>query len=165
VAIARGSDFIGPEVTDAVLGERAIKPLLKGATVRVLGDPDAPRSWAYMPDVTALVTRLATDESTWGRIWHVPSPQAISTREVIAAFGRAAGTTPKVSAAPGWLMNAMGIVNPMMKELRETAYQFNQPFIIDDSATCSELGLVATDINTIAVDTVAWWRNKVTQAA
>jgi nucleoside-diphosphate-sugar epimerase len=158
VAIARGSDFIGPTVTDAVLGDRAMKPLLKGGTVRVLGDPDAKRSWAYTPDVTALMTRLVTDQSTWGRVWHVPSPEPISTRGLIEAFGRAAGTTPKISAAPPWLMNAMGIVSPMMRELRETAYQFSRPFLIDDSATRHELGLTATSIDTIAVETIAWWR-------
>jgi nucleoside-diphosphate-sugar epimerase len=160
VAIARASDFIGPAVADAALGERAIKPLLAGKTVRAFGDIDVERSWAYMPDIAATLARLCTDETTWGRVWHVPSPEPVSTRGLVTALAHAAGVPAKVSAVPGWVLTVGGVFVPLLKELRETKHQFEHRFVIDASATTSELGIEATTLNVIAADTVAWWRAK-----
>jgi nucleoside-diphosphate-sugar epimerase len=160
VAIARASDFVGPGVVDAAVGERAVKPLLAGKTVRAFGDIDAERSWGYMPDVAATVARLCTDEATWGRVWHVPSPAPVSTRGLVAALAGAAGVPVKVSAAPRWVMMAGGVFVPLLKELRETMHQFEHRFVIDASETTVQLGIEATNLNVIAADTVAWWRAK-----
>jgi hypothetical protein len=42
------------------------------------------------------------------------------------------------------MIKALGLVNPMMRELPEVAYQLEKPFIMDSSAAQNELGLVPT---------------------
>lgn len=70
----RASDFFGPGVTDGGhLAARVVPPLLRGKPVTTLGDPDAPHSWTYLPDVARTLCAAAQDERAWGRAWHVPT--------------------------------------------------------------------------------------------
>ena len=70
---------------------RIVDRLLAGRKVRVLGDPDAPHSWTYVPDVGRTLAVLGTDERAWGRPWHVPSAPALSQRELAVRFCAVAG--------------------------------------------------------------------------
>jgi hypothetical protein len=59
-----------------------------GRRAWVVGDPDAPRGWSYLPDVAATLATLGTDERALGRAWHVPSA-------VRARSGRRSPTWPR----------------------------------------------------------------------
>jgi nucleoside-diphosphate-sugar epimerase len=137
----RGSDYLGPGVTAALDG-RAFGRALAGRTVRVLGDPDAPHSWTSPADAARLLVTVATEERAWGRAWHVPSNPPRSQRQVVADLCAAAGRpAPKVAAVPGPVLALLGLVNPTVRAVRETAYQFERPFVIDDTATREAFGL------------------------
>jgi nucleoside-diphosphate-sugar epimerase len=79
---ARAADFVGPQVPAAHSHlVRQLPALRRGRRAWVVGDPDALRSWAYLPDVAATLATLGTDERALGRPWHVPSaPRARSGR-------------------------------------------------------------------------------------
>ena len=47
------SDFYGPLVRNAHAGERMVPTVLAGRTMRVLGSPDQPHSFTYVPDLAA----------------------------------------------------------------------------------------------------------------
>jgi nucleoside-diphosphate-sugar epimerase len=161
VTEARASDYFGPEVLDAAMGERVVPRVLSGKKVSVIGDGDAPHSWTFADDAAATLVVLGSDERAWGRAWHVPSPPACSSREMVAAFATAAGVAaPKVSVLPSWILRPAGIAVPMLKELRETAYQFDSPFVVDASAAEETFGLRATPLDDAAAQTVAWWRTR-----
>ncbi|MEV7212778.1 NAD-dependent epimerase/dehydratase family protein [Kitasatospora cineracea] len=137
----RGSDYLGPGVTAALDG-RAFGRALAGRTVQVLGDPDAPHSWTSPADAARLLVTVATEERAWGRAWHVPSNPPRSQRRVVADLCAAAGRpAPKVTAIPGPVLALLGLVNPTVRAVRETAYQFERPFVIDDTATREAFGL------------------------
>ena len=52
VATARASDYFGPRATvQSPLGERVIGNALKGKPAQVVGDPDHPHSYTYVPDI------------------------------------------------------------------------------------------------------------------
>ncbi|MEU5385673.1 NAD-dependent epimerase/dehydratase family protein [Kitasatospora cineracea] len=137
----RGSDYLGPGVTAALDG-RAFGRALAGRTVQVLGDPDAPHSWTSPADAARLLVTAAAEERAWGRAWHVPSNPPRSQRQVVADLCAAAGRpAPKVTAIPGPVLALLGLVNPTVRAVRETAYQFERPFVIDDTATREAFGL------------------------
>ncbi|TPW11084.1 MAG: NAD-dependent epimerase/dehydratase, partial [Acidimicrobiaceae bacterium] len=46
----------------------------------------------------------------------------------------------------------------IMRELRETRYQFDRPWVVDSTHTEQTLGLSATPLAEAAAATVAWWR-------
>jgi nucleoside-diphosphate-sugar epimerase len=160
VTEARASDFYGPAVTDGgYLGSRAVPALLRGRPVRVLGAPDAPHTWSYVPDVARTLAVLATDERAWGRPWHVPSAPPASQREMLTRMAAAAGAPPaKVRRMPPVLLRAVGLVSPLVRELAETRYQFDRPFVLDSTAAQQTFGLVPTSLERGVAETVRWWQ-------
>lgn len=139
----RGSDYVGPHSESHF--ERVLPTALAGKTVRVVGDPDAPHSWTYTEDMAATLVAVAKDERAWGRAWHAPCTAVASQRAALnQACGIAGVAAPKVVGLPGWQLTMAGWFNPMIREVGEIAYQFQGPFISDDSETREVLGVTAT---------------------
>jgi len=148
VTEARASDFFGPGVVDTSHFGRNVARLLAGRTVRVLGDPDAPHSWTYVPDVGHTLALLGTDERAWGRPWHVPTAPPLSQRALAERLCSAAGLpTPTVAAFPPASLTLAGLFSAQMRELKETRYQFDRPFVIDSRDCTATFGLEATPVD------------------
>jgi nucleoside-diphosphate-sugar epimerase len=145
VTEARAADFVGPQVpADHSHLTRQLPSLRAGRRAWVVGDPDAPRGWSYLPDVAATLVALGTDERAWGRAWHVPSAvrsQRQALTDLSAALGRG---TPKVSSMPWPALRVAGIAVPFLREVVDVRHQFDQPYVIDATATTATFGLAAT---------------------
>ncbi|MEV0650888.1 NAD-dependent epimerase/dehydratase family protein [Phytomonospora sp. NPDC050363] len=168
VTEARASDFFGPGPTaNAVIGERVVPRVLRGKSVSLFGDPDAPHSFSYMPDIARTLVRLGTDERAWGKAWHVPSAPALSQRAMVEAIARVAGVPMvKVSKLPWFvLINLLGTVQPAMRGFTETRHQWDLPFEMDSGRYTVTFGETATDLDEALAETIAWWRGKITVAA
>jgi len=159
---ARASDFYGPHATrNAMLGERFVAPVLAGRPASVLGDPDVPHTWSYLPDVAAALAVLGTDERALGRAWHVPSPPPLSQRAVARRLAELAGARePRLRRVPAAVVRAAGLFSPMLRELRETSHQFARPFVMDSSAFTATFGVEATPVDDALKQTVAWWQSR-----
>ncbi|UZN02121.1 NAD-dependent epimerase/dehydratase family protein [Cellulomonas sp. S1-8] len=153
----RGSDYLGPGAeAHAHAGPRMLTPLLAGRVLRPIASADRPHTWTYLPDFAAALARAAELPDAWGRPWHVPSPEPQTYREVAERFAKAAGApTPRISPAPLAAVRLLGLVNPMMREIAGVAYQFDQPFVTDDTASRRVLGLEPTGWDTIVTRTLA----------
>jgi nucleoside-diphosphate-sugar epimerase len=46
----------------------------------------------------------------------------------------------------------------MMRELRETRYQFDRPYVLDSSAFETTFGVAPTPLDVALKETLAWWR-------
>ena len=140
----RAADFVGPGAQSA-LGERVVGRVRQGKSVSVLGRADRPHTWSYTDDVARMLVVAGTDPRAWGRAWHVPSNEPLSQRQVIADFARAAEVGQvRVRTLPPVLLHGMGLVWPLMRELRETEYQFRDDFIMDSSVAQATFGLKPT---------------------
>ena len=148
VTEARASDFFGPGVVETSHFGRNVDRLLAGRKVRVLGDPDAPHSWTYVPDVGRTLAALGTDERAWGRAWHVPTGAALSQRQLATRFCEVAGApAAAVAGLPPAALTLAGLFSTQMRELKETLYQFDRPFILDSSACTSTFGITCTPLD------------------
>lgn len=156
-SLARASDYYGPGVKDSSMGDRVVPRVIAGKKVSLLGRTDIPHSASYMPDVVRTLVAIGSNEQAWGRPWHVPSI-TVTQAELVQAFARAAGTTTKVGTVPKAALTALGLFVPLMRELKETWYQFAEPWVIDSALTESTLGISATPLDRAAAETVAWWR-------
>ena len=141
VTEVRAADFIGPGAQSA-MGERIVRNVRQGKNVSVLGRADRPHTWTFTDDVARMLITAGTDPRAWGRAWHVPSNEPLSQRQVIGDFARAAGAGQvRVSEMPSVVLRGMGLVWPLMRELRETEYQFRDDFVMDSSAAQATFGL------------------------
>jgi nucleoside-diphosphate-sugar epimerase len=150
----RAADFVGPGAQSA-LGERVVGRVRRGKSVSVLGRADRPHTWSYTDDVARMLVVAGTDPRAWGRAWQVPSNEPLSQRQVIADFARAAEVGQvRVRTLPPVLLHGMGLVWPLMRELRETEYQFRDDFIMDSSVAQATFGLKPTPWEEIVGATV-----------
>ena len=148
VTEARASDFFGPGVVETSHFGRNVDRLLAGRKVRVLGDPDAPHSWTYVPDVGRTLAVLGTDPRAWGRAWHVPTGPALSQRQLATRFCEVAGVrVAPVSGFPPGSLALAGLFSAQMRELKETLYQFDRPFLLDSSAVTDTFGITPTPLD------------------
>jgi nucleoside-diphosphate-sugar epimerase len=161
VTEARAADFVGPQLPiDGSHLNRQLPALRKGRRAWVIGDPDAPRTWAYLPDVAATLATLGTDERSLGRAWHVPSNPPRSQRQALgdlaAAMSTPAHPVPPVpvSGIPWPVLRAVGLAVPMMREIAAMRHQFDQAFVIDATATTDTFGLTATPWDEVVAATV-----------
>jgi nucleoside-diphosphate-sugar epimerase len=141
VAEVRAADFVGPGAQSA-MGERIARHVRQGKNVSVLGRADRPHTWSFTADVARMLVTAGTDPRAWGHAWHVPSNEPLSQRQVIDDFARAAGVGQvRVGEIPSVVLRGMGLVWPLMRELRETEYQFRDDFVMDSSAAQATFGL------------------------
>ncbi|MFG2908634.1 NAD-dependent epimerase/dehydratase family protein [Kitasatospora sp. NPDC048286] len=158
----RASDFFGPGVTDGGhLAARVMPGLLKGRSLGVVGAPDAVHSWTYLPDVARAMVELAGEERAWGRAWHVPTAPAVSMRAMVDRLVAEAGVGPvAVRRLPAAVLAVAGLFSPLLRELWEVRYQFDQPFVVDCSAYEAAFAVRATPLEEQVRATVAWWRER-----
>jgi nucleoside-diphosphate-sugar epimerase len=145
VTVGRASDFFGPRAGEqSLIGDWVIPPALADKPASVMGDPDMPHTYTFIPDIGENLVRLGERDDALGRVWHLPSPETRTTREVVGLVYQAAGTKPRLKVTPAWQMRALGLVNRTVREINEMRYEFDEPFIVDASRGETELGLRAT---------------------
>jgi nucleoside-diphosphate-sugar epimerase len=140
----RGSDYLGPNAQGHV-GEAAVRRLLGGKAVYVIGDPTVPHTWTATRDVARTLVRVATDERAWGRAWHVPSHPPRTLAEVVADLCRLAGVRQvPVKRLPAVLLAGGRPFVPFLRELPEVMHQHERPWVMDSSAAQTAFGLAPT---------------------
>ena len=73
VAIGRASDYFGPRGgAQSNLGDRVFPAALAGKTATVLGDPDQPHTYTFIPDIGEGLAILGEHPDATGRAWHLP---------------------------------------------------------------------------------------------
>jgi nucleoside-diphosphate-sugar epimerase len=148
VTEARASDFFGPGVVDTSFFGRNVARLLAGRKVRFLGDPDVAHSWTYVPDVGRTLAALGTDQRAWGRAWHVPTGPALTQRQMATRFCHVAGVpAPPMGAYPPGTLSVTGVFSAQMRELKETRYQFDRPFVLDSSDATATFDIEPTPLD------------------
>lgn len=150
----RGSDFIGKDANGVypLLIEPAPK---KGKAAWIPAHLDMPHTFTVNGDMARALVTLAPDERAWGRAWHVPSPPAVTFRELARRYADAAGRPPaKLIRLPRFTMRAAGLVVPMAREVAEMDYQWYAPFHMDATETADTFRLTATDLDTAVRDEV-----------
>ena len=151
----RGSDYVCAGEQSRV-GERVLPKVLAGKPAQVLGDIDMKHTWTYPLDVARLMQIVAKDSKAWGKAWHVPSNEPKTQRELVNDLAAAGGVkNPKLSSVPNVMWNLLAAFNPLMKALKETAYQMERPYILDDSAARKAFGMQPTEWKQILKEVVA----------
>ncbi len=164
VAVGRASDYFGPRGLLSAMGERVFYPALAGKKAQVLGDPDQLHSYSYLPDIARDLIVLGERDEADGKAWHLPNAPAVTTRQFVEMVYAAAGTEPGIQAMPRIMVSAVGFFNGNVRELKEMLYEFEEPFVVDDSRFEIAFGGSATPLSVAIGDTVEWFRSHPTEA-
>lgn len=158
VTAGRASDFFGPHAGKSAVGERYFLPLLRGKKAEVMGKPEALHSYTYVSDFGESLVRLALDERSLGRAWHVPNAPAVTNRRFLEMSAAAAGVSPQSTTLTRGKLALAGLFIPPARETIEMLYEFEHDFVVDDRAFCETFGSHATPLETSIAETVEWWR-------
>ncbi|MDQ5810916.1 MAG: NAD-dependent epimerase/dehydratase family protein [Actinomycetota bacterium] len=160
VAIGRASDFFGPRVLTSAAGEQVFGRAVEGKSAQVAGDPDQPHTYTYVPDIGKGLVVLGEREEALGRAWHLPSPETLTTRQFVEMIFEEVGKPARIQAAPKIVLRALGLFNPAIRETIEMLYEFEEPFVVDDSRFEREFGEQATPLREAIQHTVRWYREQ-----
>src|SRR5512137_2204525 len=164
----RASDFFGPGGVQTAFGERFWTRLLAGKGAEVLGNPETPHTYHFIPDVAAGLAALgeASDEASGapeGKVWILPCAPAGSTRQLVAWFAAAAGVPAPVKRMPRPVVKVLGLFMPILREVDEMLYQWDEPYVADDRAFRAAFAVQPTPPDEAARQTVAWARASFTR--
>jgi nucleoside-diphosphate-sugar epimerase len=161
IAIGRASDFFGPGITTGTtLGERVFANAVAGKRADFIGNPDLPHTYSYVPDIAAGLATLGNDSRAVGGVWHLPGPETITTRQLLGLVAGEVGHPVGVRSVPKLAMRVLGLVNPMIRELAEMSYEFDEPFVLDTTKFQSTFGTAGTPLADAIAATVAWYQSR-----
>jgi hypothetical protein len=132
---------------------------ISGKTARILVDPDAVHTYHYIPDVARGLSILGrADADAYGGPWMLPCAPAGTLRELAERFSKHLGGDIRVSAVPRWAVKTLGVFVRILREIDEMAYQWDEPFVIDDRRFRERFEEHPVDVDEAAAATVTWAR-------
>lgn len=155
---ARASDFYGPGGVGTYFGPQFWKPVLAGRPAPFFVNPDTPHTYHFVRDVAAGLAALGTaGDDVLGKVWMLPCEPAVTSRALVDRYAAALGRPIRIRRIPHLALSALGLVVPIVRELNEMAYQWAEPFVVDDRRFRARFPAVApTPLDAGAKDTVDW---------
>jgi nucleoside-diphosphate-sugar epimerase len=163
VTIGRASDYYGPGGANSTSGDPVFGRTLAGKRPVWTGKLDVPHTFHYLTDIARGLVTLAERSEADGGIWHLPAAEPLTAQQFFDLVFEAAGrpTPAKAQIAGPALLAVAGLFSPTLRELRETAYQFRRPFVIDSSRFARAFGQLEPTPHRAAVErTVQWFRSR-----
>ncbi|MFJ8949183.1 NAD-dependent epimerase/dehydratase family protein [Streptomyces sp. NPDC102381] len=158
VVLGRSADFVGPRVLNSTLGGAVFPAALTGGEVLALGDIDLKHSYTNILDVARGLAVLGENPSGDGRVWHLPTAPARTTREILTVLGDLVGHALRIVA-----MDEPRPFGPFdetfMNSYAELFYQHTEPQIMNSTAFQREFGLTPTPIETTLSQTLEWYQD------
>ncbi|MFD0055307.1 NAD-dependent epimerase/dehydratase family protein [Streptomyces sp. NPDC127168] len=156
VVLGRSADFVGPGVLNSSLGAAVFPGALTGEEVVGFGDVDLPHSYTGIADVAAGLATLGERPDGDGRVWHLPTAPAVTTREIHAMIEKRVGRPLKVV-----LLDRPRAFGPFdeqfMAEYEEMFYQHTEPQIVDSGAFERFFAVAPTPLADTLDATVTWY--------
>jgi nucleoside-diphosphate-sugar epimerase len=132
-----------------------------GKRARWLGSLDQPHTLNYLEDMARALVTLGERDEADGQVWHVPADEPLTGRQFLALAFEAAGHPSKVGVLPRPMIRIGGLFNPLVRELNETLYQFERPFVLDASKFQRAFGPFEPTAHREALRrTVDWFRRR-----
>ena len=164
VVAGRSADFFGPGVLNSTLGATAFPAALTGEPVLAFGDIGLPHSYTFIGDVARGLAALGQDSTGDGRVWHLPTEPARTTREVHALIEDRVGRP----------LNVVTLDRPepygpfdetFMASYEEMFYQHTMPQNMVSDAFEAQFGIHPTPLPEALDATVDWYRGQLGGAA
>lgn len=159
VIFVRLPDFFGPNVTNGL-----IKPVFGNAakkkTVSWLIDADIPHRFVFTPDAARAMFLLSKKENMPGFVnYNYGGYEVSSVKELAKKISKITGGPAKVNVVPKWVLNIMALFMPVVNELKENFYQFENNVRLNDDKLKKELrGFKPTPLEEAIRQTIEWFK-------
>lgn len=131
--ILRGGDFIEGEATGNWFDGIITAKVAKGR-VAYPGPRDRVHAWAYLPDMARAAVELVSIRGSLPKFADIPFPgYALTGDELCALIDKATGRELRRTGVPWLAIRALGLVNPLMREVAAMRYLWQRPHRLDGS--------------------------------
>lgn len=152
--IARSADFYGPNCKNSV-SQIILDNFKKGKKGMWLADASKNHNFTYTPDAGIATALLGNTPDAYNQVWHLPtSREKLTGKQWIEAYAKAMNVKPGIQVLPVWMMGILGIFIPIMKELKEMAYQNDRDYFFDSSKFEERFNFKPTLVNIGIQETV-----------
>ena len=132
--IARAPDFYGPQTPLSFINAMIFDNYAKSKKAQLMISDEFKHSIIFTPDAAKATALLGNTESAFNQVWHLPTDRNTLTMKQIAdlsaeAFGAKAG----YMVLPKWMLSALGLFIPVIKESIEMLYQNDSDYLFDSS--------------------------------
>jgi len=132
--IARSADFYGPRNEKSFVNEMVYKNIKNRKAANWFIDAGKKHSFTFTPDAAKATALLGNTDDAYNQVWHLPTDMnTLTGREFVDLFAKEMNTKSRVFVIPMWLIKVMGIFIPLLKEMPEMMYQYNQDYFFDSS--------------------------------
>ena len=141
--ILRCGDFFGPRPGGSWFSQGLLTPGKPPTRITQPGRPGIGHQWAYLPDVAETAMRLLDREADLGddAMFHMDGHWDADGDEMVAAIPRALGEPDlPVRRIPWWLLRLGGLAVPLLREISEMRYLWQQPVRLDNRRLQAFLG-------------------------
>ncbi len=141
--ILRCGDFFGPRPGGSWFSQGLLTPGKPPTRITQPGQPGIGHQWAYLPDVAETAMRLLDREADLGddAMFHMDGHWDADGDEMVAAIARALGEPDlPVRRIPWWLLRLGGLAVPLLREISEMRYLWQQPVRLDNRRLRAFLG-------------------------
>lgn len=143
--IARAADFYGPHNEKSFLIEVVYKNLKKGKKANWFVDADKKHSFTYTPDAARATALLGNTPDAYHQVWHLPTDEnTLTGRQMADLFMKQMKVDSTISALPVWLIKAIGLFVPFMREMPEMMYQYDRDYFFDSGKFEKRFGMKPT---------------------
>ena len=133
VVIARSADFFGPYAKTSLFADSFIGNMWADKRPNYLGRTGVPHTFAYVPDLGKALALLGLNETKPGETYHLPVYTPKTIEEITAEINLIMKKNLKVNVISKPTHAMLCLFIPMLRELFEMRYQFDYPYILDDT--------------------------------
>jgi nucleoside-diphosphate-sugar epimerase len=160
VTLGRASDYYGPGGVNTVNGPTIFAAALAGRTARWIGPLDVPHTLSYLPDIARGLVVLGDRQAADGQPWHLPAAEPLTGRQFLQLVFAQLGRPAKLAGLSHAMQRTLGLVNPTVRELGETWYQRERPFVVDATRFQQTFGPFRPTPHPQAISaTLDWYRH------
>jgi nucleoside-diphosphate-sugar epimerase len=159
--IARSADFYGPHSAQvSFLHQLVIGRHMDGKKAQWMLNAKMPHTFTYAPDAARALYLLASDESAFGKTWHLPSTSPAPTGEDLIQLSAIICNAPReIQTISKWLLRLLGIFVPVLRESIEMLYQYENPYHFNSDAFQKKYNFNPTSYQQGIQETVDFYRN------
>ena len=163
--IGRASDFYGGGA-NAMGGDRVFEAVMAGKKTSWVGSLDVPHTMTYLENFAKGLVTLGERDEAPGEIWHIPSDEPLTGRQFLKMVFEEAGKPAQIGNFARPMLILAGLFMPIAREIQETLYQFEAPFVMDTGKYMRTFGADWLITHREAIRrTLDWYRQRAARAA
>ncbi|MFA5081243.1 MAG: NAD-dependent epimerase/dehydratase family protein [Hydrogenophilaceae bacterium] len=143
--IVRSADFYGPGAVKSLPHAVVFERLRARKPPQWIGDPGMIHTFTYTADAGRALATLGRSPAAFGQTWHAPtSKDALTGAGFVRLACELAGQPYRLQTVPRWMLKAMGLFMPVLRENEEMMYQLDCDYRFDSTKIETAFGVEAT---------------------